>query len=289
MLDQFIGLVLLGLGLKTPAINPNVRGDSTQSSVLQVQRDLNKEVFKQELKRIQEEAKKKRETLKDTRKSLKTTSVGAIRLDIKSIRKATGEAEKNEAEDELEHDIEDRKLETQELKDRLDILKREYEEKRKEAIADFAEKQKIFKEQLKLVKDEKKQATAESINTRAAAIHDKGIEELKKSIERLTSTLEKAVAIANDRGITSDALTTAISQAKDAISAAQQVLNDEAGKQYVATITSETTLGASIKGIIADTRAGLGAVQKKIIVAKQEVMDVVQLVRTSSATPTPTP
>lgn len=286
MFDQFVGLLLLGLGLKMPG--PNVKGESTESAAVTQTRKADQDEFKNRLEDIRKDAVKKRAELKTARQAIKTDAK-TLRVDLQNTRRASEPGEKDDARELFEADIKEWKLDLQELKDKRKVLEEEFVAHRKEAVEEFKKKEAEFANRLKTIKDEKKRETASSINTKLGEQHERGTAELKKRIENLTTMLEKLITVAQQQGVSGDALTTAISEAKTAITDAQSALNEEAGKPYVASVSSETTLRTDMKTVISSMRSGLEAVQKKITTAKQELIDIVQLVRSAKAPVTPTP
>lgn len=256
MVDQLVGLILLGLGIKNP-INDNVLGVKTDTKQ-EATTDSNNHASSSSKGKgklmldveqsVKNPAKELREALKATERS-DIDSLKNTRLQLRSDTRASGEAER-----------------------------KEFEEKKKEIEAEIKVKRDDFKLKLATLKDEKKKEIVTRVDSQMKKVNAKRVEQMTKHLAKMTEVLGKvserqAKAKANGKDVSS--VDAAIASAQLAIDTAQKAVNDQGLKEYVATITTESTLkndvGAAMKALETD----LKAVQALVMSARKSVTDAI--------------
>ncbi len=173
--------------------------------------------------------------------------------------------------------------ERKKMQEKLEQEKMKFREvmdlRRKEASQSFELKREEFKQKLQLIKDERKKTITERINNRLSEINKNRTNRMMDSLSRLSEILGKLsnkVSEAKANGKDTSAAEAAIVQANNAISAAQNAVSNQAGKVYIAQITTEANLRTSVGQSISQIENDLKTVHKLILDAKQAVMNVVR-------------
>ncbi|MEK7605033.1 MAG: hypothetical protein AAB478_00755 [Patescibacteria group bacterium] len=143
-----------------------------------------------------------------------------------------------------------------------------------------------FKQKLAALKDERKQAIVEKIDTAMQQINSRRTAQMTAALERLSEILDRIADKAGD----DPSVATAITNAQTAITTAKQAVETQQTKDYIITITGETTLGQTVKTAIKSLRTDLEATHATVKTAQQAVIQVAKLVmQLQKTTPTVTP
>jgi hypothetical protein len=148
--------------------------------------------------------------------------------------------------------------------------------------ADLQQRKSDFKEKLKTLKDEKKKAIAEQLDTRLVTIN-------KNRTDRMTENLKKLNAILDQLKLKRDAektaghditaVNTAITAAEQALTAAQAAVVAQAGMDYTAQVTDDSTLKQNFGQVVSKLTADLQKTHKTVTDAKEAVRAVVKALR----------
>lgn len=156
----------------------------------------------------------------------------------------------------------------------------------------FKEKRDAFKEKMELIKDERKKKLTEKIDGRMSTVNENQTARMIKALERLTehiSKLEERVIKTEENSAEVSSIETLIKTAKTAISDTLAIVEEQAAKDYVFTITDEKNLGQSIKASYDLLSQDLKKAQESLVKAKEAVVAVYKAVLSlEKITPKPT-
>lgn len=156
---------------------------------------------------------------------------------------------------------------------------------------EFENRQTEFKQQLARIRDTKKQAVVDKLNTNCQDINSKRTDKMTAMLEKLSVILtnvtnREASASAAGKDVTT--VDTAVTAAQAAIADAQNAVAGQAGTLCTITITSETNLKTDVGKIISSMQSSLQSVYTKVLAAKQAVSSAIRalaLVTGESLTP----
>lgn len=161
-------------------------------------------------------------------------------------------------------------------------LKDKIQKQREAAKEKFSAKREAFKAKLETIKDEKKKAVVERIDTKMAEVNKNRTDRMSEILEKLTSILDKVKEKASalkEQGKDTSAADLAITQAQSALTTAQTALATQAGKEYVASISTESTLKNTVGKTVSQMQTDLRAVHKTVVDAKQAVQNAAKELR----------
>jgi hypothetical protein len=161
----------------------------------------------------------------------------------------------------------------------------------------FKTEREDFKEKMNLIKDQRRKKLTENIDNRMSTVNKNQTARMTKALEKLTehlTKLEERVKKAKENGVDTSTVESLISAAKTAISSATAIVEEQAAKDYVFTITDEKNLGQSIKSAYETLSKDLRAAQAALVKAKEAVVaaykaaaQLEKITPTTSVTPTP--
>jgi len=171
------------------------------------------------------------------------------------------------------------KMVIEEKKEAFKEMIQAQKEKRKIKIEEIRstlkEKRDNFTEKIKTIRDERKKQLTEKIDNRMSTVNKNQTNRMLKALEKLTehvNKLEERVAKAKEKGINVLTVETLITTAKTAISDALIIVEEQAAKDYVFTITNEKNLGQSVKASYDALSQDLKKVQELLVNAKEAVV-----------------
>lgn len=123
-----------------------------------------------------------------------------------------------------------------------------------------------FKEQVAIIKNQAKKALVEKIDTKLMEVNSVHTSRYTAILNTLQSFLDKSSKTA-----TGTAMLVDIKAAQTAIDAAKTAVKTQSEKDYIITISDETTLRTNTGTIVSQFRLDLMAVHKLVIDAKQAV------------------
>ncbi len=247
MLDQLLGLVLLGLGVQSPVSSPAVLGDD-EEAVLTVTptpymidgipsnvSPERREMYKKEMERRKGELEAKRKEVeaqyKEKREALKTQFTE--NKDVYRTQKRNPEEFRSNVAAEKEAYLEA-------MKAKIEQSKADHETR----LADFKEKMRTFK-------DQGKKRKVEDIQARISAFVKKRIETMTAHITKMNDIvgLTKIQVSEKAAGKDTSAFDTAASAALIAINTAKDKISTIAAKQYVVSVSSESTIKSDVDSV----------------------------------------
>lgn len=166
------------------------------------------------------------------------------------------------------------------LKDNIAQFKTLIAENKTEAIQRFKNKRDDLKARIREIKDEKKKALAERIDAKITRINANRTEQMTKYIERMKELLGKIQAKsdeAKNAGKNTTTVEAAIKAAQAALDKSAAAVATQAGKQYVATITSEATLKNNFGSVARQLEADLKTVRQTLIDAQKAVANTAKV------------
>src|SRR5258706_3285985 len=255
MLSQFVGLLLLGLGVKTnPYTSPSVKGDSIEAT----------------------------QTISPT-PTTTTTSTGKTYDTRPRILPVLGKPGSDRTATRPGDPKDKFRIDTKQLHDDLITNRQNFletlKENRASAEAAFKAKQDEFKEKLAEIKDERKKLLVEKLNVRCQEINKKRTDRMTEMLTKLSSILENITnraATAKTNGKDTSSVDTAVATAQTAITTAQTAVAAQAAKECVITINSEKTLRTDLGATISAMEKDLKAAYDTVISARKAVGDAVK-------------
>ncbi len=149
-----------------------------------------------------------------------------------------------------------------------------------------------FKTKLAEIKDAKKQSIVTNIDARINTINKNRTDEMSKRLERLTTILTKIStkeATLSSEGKNTTTLKNDITAATTAINAAITAVSDQAAKDYVVTLTTDTALKTNVSTVIKQFMSDMKAVYAKVVAAQSAVRKAhTDLAKLMGVTPSPT-
>lgn len=153
----------------------------------------------------------------------------------------------------------------QSMRDTMKAQKEAYMQKREE-----------LKTKLQTIRDERKKATVERIDAKMKTVNTNRTSQMSEAITKMRSILAKIKekgALAKTNGKDTTALDAAIASAEIALQTASDAVTAQAGKEYVATIESESTLRSTVGTTTKQLESDLKGTHKLVVDAKQAVMN----------------
>ncbi len=195
-------------------------------------------------------------------------------------------ADQEEVEDETEDESEGtqsedrdtarkrlREAQLEARKKREEIVE-EFRVKKQEAVDELKQKREDFKLRLQQITDERKQKIVENIDERLSGLNDKWVGHWNRVLSRLTEILAKISSraqVLGDGGTDITGVQSSISVAELVIASAQEAVNAQAGKTYVASLTTDANLGQDMKTVVDQFHADIKSVLEKITAARKAV------------------
>ncbi len=183
-----------------------------------------------------------------------------------------------------------------ELKVNIAQFKTTVEAKRTEAVEKFKQKRDEFTAKVAAIKDAKKKALAEKIDGKITQINTNRTEEMSKYIEKMKDLLGKIQAKSDElksTGTDTTAVEAAIKAAQTAIDKAAAAVTAQAGKQYVAALTSETALKSNFGSVAKQLEMDLKTVRQLLIDAQKAIANAAKVLGQArgieGSTPSATP
>lgn len=262
MIDQLVGLLLLGLGVKTTPFSsqPAVKGDKTE-----VAQAVDSTTTTNDTNTTG--------TKMDTRPRILPVLTKPVGLFFES-RTATrpGDAINKIRREEIKEVHEDL------IKSRKDFMET-LKEKRKDAHEEFKTKQEEFQQKLAGIRDERKKALVEKLSVRCQEINKKRTDAMTGMLTKLSSILENITnraTTAEAAGKDMASVNTAVATAQTAIENAQTAVANQAGKECVITINSEKTLRADVGATISALEKDIKLAHDAVVAARKAVGDAVK-------------
>lgn len=271
MLDQLVGLLLLGLGIQSP-MNLNVKGETT-TNVLPANTDSatgatlteeQREAKETQIREMKETAKKEREAYKESLKNTKE----AFRATVEASRAAYKASLKN-AREAFHEEVEAKR---EEIKDQLEA------------------KREAFKEKLQTIRDEKKRELTQNIQERMTKLNTKRTDAMLQHLDKMSEILERILEKVEElktAGKDTSHVESLVTTADAAIATAQEAVAAQAGESYVVTITTETGLRNAVATVRQTLEADLKATHEKVVVARKAVSSAISALATLRGEPEP--
>lgn len=163
------------------------------------------------------------------------------------------------------------------MKQNRDDFKASMSAARQEMKAKFQAQHDAFKAKVAELKDQKKQTTVTNVTDRFATINTKQTDRMSQSLIKLSTILDKLssrAATLKTSGKDTSAVDADIATAKKAITTAQTAVSAQAAKQYVPTVTDDTTLRENVKATFTQMKNDLETTHKTVKAAKEAVLTV---------------
>ena len=150
---------------------------------------------------------------------------------------------------------------------------------REEMKTKMQEERNTFKEQVNKLKDQNKQTVVTNVTDRFQTINTNQTDRMSQGLTTLGSILDRLTAKVSELKASGKDTTTvdaAITAAQTAISTAQTAVTTQAGKSYIPTITTDTTVGQNVSTVFTQLKTDLQTTQKSVVAAKEAVLTVAQ-------------
>ena len=265
MLDQLIGMFMLGLGMRTPTNAPGqVQGDSsevkTEDSKPKEIKDGTSFMLEQKNEQLKKVAEQSREALKNIqevkRETFKTTQEN-IRETFKTKREEVRENAKNARE----------------------ALKDGREDRKNEATSARELRRGEFQKKLSELKDVRKKRLVTQTLTKMTNLNAKRTKEMGAVLTRMQKVLEnvsvKALAFQNT-GKDVSAVLSAYGEAQTAVTNASLAVSAQAGKNYDISGSTGTDVKTDVETGLKTLEADIASVKTQMEAAKQAVYAAVK-------------
>lgn len=181
------------------------------------------------------------------------------------------------------------------MQEKKETMRELMQTKRTAAKETFQAKRDAFKEKLQTIKDTNKQTMVQNIDTKMATMNQTHTDRFAGHLEKLEEILNKLttrITELKSSGKDTEAAEAALAEAKTTLETAKTAVTTQAAKEYVATITSETTLRVNVGTTVSQLQADLRTTHKTVTAAKQALVTVAMEVKKLTGTPpetTPSP
>ena len=273
MLDQLLGIFLLGLGITHP-VNSNVKGDSIEvsgshGSGSNSRGDSNGATG----------------TSEDREASGRNQrSTGTSGSDVGETEHATGTSGRQTETREVENRVTRTQVLTtireqeKHLKEVFDTRKakqeKELETSQSRAKLNTETARKAFTAKLSTLKDSKKKSIAASLDIKIGELNKKRTTTMLAFLSKMQEVLDKIItrsSIAAKAGKDTSTLDSSVTVAQAAVASALTAVNTQAGKTYVASVTNDATLKNDMETTMKSLKADLDIVNGLIETAKKSV------------------
>lgn len=146
--------------------------------------------------------------------------------------------------------------------------------KRKEAIVRSEIKRRAFERSLLKVADTKKRVIAKQIDSKISTFNQNHTDKMAGALDSLQQILDKISSQSTQlktRGINTATLDVSIADAQKAINHAKTQVLNQAGRDYVASVSGEMRLKMEVGTAVSQFRLDLQTANKSVIAAKQAV------------------
>lgn len=277
MLDQVIGLVLLGLGLRSDVHAPAVLGDENRHEAPLVSPTGTPKYGWEN--RGRNGSPSFQPNADDTLTPHPFEDREVPNHTIPSRRGSTPSGEPRGTRELEPIRMEIRDAYRVELHERLATMEEHMRERRDAIETALADKKKLFEERLAQFRDQHRQQTVAQLQNRLTNLNDTVIASAKKQIEKISSVLEETIAkkdalVAAGKDTTT--LTSLIATAKTALQKAQDALTLQAGRTYVVPLVSEATARTDVGGTLSQFTADRKVLFSAITQARKAVSDCIR-------------
>lgn len=260
MLDQLIGMFMLGLGMKTPTALPGqVRGDSTEVQTQEVETKEVKDGTGFMLEQKNEQLKKAAELKKEALKNIQETK----RESFKAVQEKFRETVKTARTQLKEGTKEAREKFENEFKDTLHEATSARELKRGE-----------FQKKLGEMKDAKKKKLVTQTLSKMTNLNAKRTKEMGTALTRMQKVLEnvsaKALTLQNS-GKDVAAVLEAYGAAQTAVTNASLAVSAQAGKSYDVSTSTSSDVRADVEAGVKSLETDISGIKTQMEAAKQAV------------------
>lgn len=250
MLDQLLGLFLIGIGVKTPYVPGNVLGDETEQT----------------------------ETIKEEKEQIKKETQQLIQEKKAAVQNR--KEEKKEAIEERKEDIKNLKIAREdEWNRKKEAFKEQVKTKREEAKEQFKEAREAFKERLETIKDEKKKEIVENVDEKMAAVNKNRTDNMTSHLSRMEeiiSRLSTGITELTSQGVSTTEIQSLLSAAEVSFSTAKSAVSTQAGKEYIIGVTTEDRLGESVSRVRTQLESDLRSTQESVKRAREAIALAIQ-------------
>lgn len=299
MLDQLLGLVLFGLGLTNPT-KPAVKGDTT--AVVLSDTDTQDD-DSTGASGASSSSGSSHENDDDNDENGATGTSGSDDDDDADDDSKSGNtsvrptkpAERLSRAQVLSNIKEHEKKLKEVFEARKERQKKELEQNQARAKLNTETARKVFSEKLSKLKDAKKKTIAASLDVKISELNKKRTTTMLAFVSKMQEIVDKIstrAAEAEKAGKDISKVKAAVVSAQAAIASALTAVTTQAGKTYVATVTSDETLKSDMEAVMKSLKTDLEAVNVLIGAAKKAVYtahtELAKVMEESVTTPTVT-
>lgn len=161
-----------------------------------------------------------------------------------------------------------------------------------EAKDKMMEAREAFKQKITEIKDQQKLNRITNLDSKLNQINKRRTDQMSEKLGRLTDILSrlsvKAAALKSD-GKNTAALESSIETAQEAVDAAKTAVAEQAAKDYIITITTESALKTNASATVKQFSQDIKAVHKEVVEAQQAVRETFEELKELEGTPVTTP
>ncbi len=163
------------------------------------------------------------------------------------------------------------------IKDKRENLRDAISQKREELKEKVETERAELKAKLAKIRDERKKSVVEKIDNEIKKLNERMVDhfadvvsKLQKTLDRITERMDRAAS----RGLDVSTVKTALSEADNAIAAAEAAIKDQAAKTYTVSIKEEGTLKTDISEVRKQLNEDLRKVRDSVFAAREAVRKV---------------
>lgn len=273
MFGHIFGLILLGLGIHSPVISPNVMGDSTEVTTTESQltgatgvhgSGATGLITNTGEHQYEQTGRTATGSAGGGHTFLPTTATGLFRT-------ASGAA--------IHRDFE------QEITNEQTAFSTSVTSKRDAAKNAMQTKLSLFVDKVQTIKDDSKKTTVSDIQAKLTQINTKRTDAMTAQLNKMIDLLQRIISKGTDlknAGKDTSSLDSAIAAAQSAITAAQTAVTNQAGSQYVITITNEQNLKNDVKTTFTSFESDLKATYQLVVNARTSLSSAIRALATLS-------
>lgn len=270
MFDQLLGLVLLGLGIKSPVTGQAVKGDTTEAVELVIEEDSGSIDNKGGSKSAGREAKQPKK-----RPSLIEKVFQARESSPSGGQNAKGGAQFRPR---LVKDARLRAIQ-ETMQQKNDAFKVQLEANQLKAQTQLETRKEVFQQQLETITDEQKKAVVSKMQEQMTLLNTKWVEKMTQNLQKINEILGHVVEKAGtekEKGTNTTNVDSAVGTAQAAIQAVQVALSAQSAKTYVVDIASEQTVKNDVSTVRRTLAADIKSIHVKVVAARKAVGEAIR-------------
>lgn len=277
MFQQLLGLFLIGLGVRTPALPGSVMGDHTEvtATVQTTPGPLHADrvVIHTDTQGIHQDRQTVRTDIKTDNPQKIGTDAQKLRTDLQNRGNDI-----HSLGDDWRTKLASNGAFLQERKQEEDKFRQDILDKRASAAGIFKQQEDAFKARLATITDQAKKLKLQNVSTLISQVNTNRTTAMTNQLNKMDEILAKITSRMNDlssQGKDITSIQTAMDAAQSALGIAKSAVSSQAGKEYIIDITTPTDLSTNVQNTKKSLEADLKTVNGTIAQARDAVTSVI--------------